>query len=88
MGAFAGSLVGFVTRKREGYVRCANLGIDLVGAWIEGFILDLLKVDFGQVSIAVSLEDMLSAFIGWLLFLAVLRYLQKLHKAGAAGTVI
>jgi uncharacterized membrane protein YeaQ/YmgE (transglycosylase-associated protein family) len=89
VGALAGSLAGAViTRKKQGFGRYANLGIGLAGALIGGSLFDLLKIDLGLASISVSLEDLLSAFVGSLLFLAALWYLQKLHKTRAAGKVI
>ena len=75
VGMLAGSLTGLVvTRKKEGFGRYANLGVGLAGALIGGFLFDLLKIDLGLANISVSLQDLLSAFVGSLLFLAALVY--------------
>ena len=81
VGALAGSLTGIViTRKKEGFGRYANLGVGLVGALLGGLVFDLFNIDLGLGELAISFEDMLSAFIGCLLFLAVLWYLQKKRR--------
>ncbi len=81
VGALAGSLAGIiVTRKKEGFGRYANLGIGLIGALIGGFIFDLLNIDLGLGNISVSFEDLASAFLGSLIFLAGLWYTLKLRK--------
>jgi uncharacterized membrane protein YeaQ/YmgE (transglycosylase-associated protein family) len=88
VGALAGSLAGMaVTRKKEGFGRYANLGVGLVGALIGGFVFDLLKVDLGLANIAVSVEDVLSAFVGSLLFLAVLWYILRLRRRRTASKI-
>jgi len=81
VGALSGSLVGMVvTRKKGGFGRYINLGIGLVGALIGGLIFDLFKIDMGLGSLKVTFEDLLSAFIGSLLFLVVLWYIRKSRK--------
>lgn len=70
VGALAGALVGMVvTRKREGFGHWANLGIGLVGAMIGGFIFDLFNISLGLDTLAVSVEDLLAAFIGAMILL-------------------
>ena len=74
VGALAGSLAGFVvTRKKGGFGRYANLGLGLVGALIGGLIFDVLNIDLGLGQLSVSFEDLLSAFLGSLIFLGALR---------------
>ena len=73
VGMIAGSLAGVaVKRTKEGFGRYMNMGIGLVGALIGGFLFDLLRIDFGLENIAISLQDIVSAFLGSLLFLAAL----------------
>ena len=80
VGALSGSLIGMVvTRKREGFGRYVNLGVGLAGALIGGLIFDLLNIDLGLGSVSVSLEDLLSAFVGSLLFLLGIWYARKLR---------
>ncbi|MHC4693935.1 MAG: GlsB/YeaQ/YmgE family stress response membrane protein [Planctomycetota bacterium] len=82
IGALAGSLTGIiVTRKKQGFGRFANLGIGLAGALIGGFIFDLFNINLGLLgSVAVTLEDLLAALVGSLIFLAGLWYVLKLRK--------
>lgn len=86
VGALAGSLTGVVvTRKKEGFGRYANLGVGLAGALIGGFIFDLLRIDLGLANFSVSFEDVLSAFVGSLLFLAALSYARRQYRAKSAN---
>ena len=81
VGMLAGSLAGAVVKRaKEGFGRYANLGIGLVGALIGGFLFDLFRINFGLENIAISLQDIVSAFIGSLLFLAALYYGRRWYK--------
>jgi uncharacterized membrane protein YeaQ/YmgE (transglycosylase-associated protein family) len=81
VGALAGSLAGLVvTRTKQGFGRYVNLGIGLAGALIGGFLFDLLRIDLGLANISVSLQDVVSAFVGSLLFLVALRYGRGLYR--------
>jgi uncharacterized membrane protein YeaQ/YmgE (transglycosylase-associated protein family) len=81
VGMIAGSLAGAaVKRTKEGFGRYMNMGIGLVGALIGGFLFDLLRIDFGLENIAISLQDIVSAFVGSLLFLAALYYGRRWYK--------
>ena len=78
VGAIAGSLAGLVAkRNKKGYGRFTNLGIGLVGAVVGGFLFRILRIDLGLGSISVSLEDIIAAFVGAILFLVVLRWWNK-----------
>jgi uncharacterized membrane protein YeaQ/YmgE (transglycosylase-associated protein family) len=81
VGMIAGSLAGVaVKRTKEGFGRYMNMGIGLVGALIGGFLFDLLRIDFGLENIAISLQDIVSAFVGSLLFLAAMYYGRRWYK--------
>lgn len=81
VGALAGSLAGFVVkRKKEGYGRFTNIGIGLVGALIGGGIVRLFKIDFGLGNIQVTIEDLIAAVLGSFLFLIVLWLIRKKMK--------
>ena len=87
VGLLAGSLAGLVvTRKKEGFGRYANLGIGLAGALIGGFLFDLLRVDLGLANISVSLQDVVAAFVGSLLFLAVVFYGRRWYRKKTGKT--
>ncbi len=70
VGALAGYFTGMlVKRTKEGFGHLTNLGIGLVGALIGGAIFNLFNIDFGLGDVAISLKDLLAAFIGSLLLL-------------------
>ena len=81
VGMLAGSLTGLaVKRKREGFGRLVNLGIGMAGALIGGFLFDFLKIDLGMANISVSLQDIVAAFLGSLIFLAILFYVRRWYQ--------
>ena len=66
----AGNLVGrLVTFKKEGLGRWTNLGVGMVGALIGGLVLRIFKINLGLGEIKI--EDLVAAFFGSLLFVAV-----------------
>jgi len=79
VGALAGSLAGMlVKRKREGFGRVLNLGIGLVGALIGGFLFKILHINLGLLEkIEISLQEVVAAFLGSLVFLAIIWIVQK-----------
>jgi uncharacterized membrane protein YeaQ/YmgE (transglycosylase-associated protein family) len=78
VGALAGSLAGMVVkRSKEGFGRLANIGIGLVGALFGGLFFKIFNINLGLRNIVVSLEDLVSAFLGSLLFLLVLWLVPK-----------
>ncbi len=82
IGLLAGSLAGLVVKRtKEGFGRYTNLGIGLAGALIGGFLFDLLGIDLGLANISVSLQDVVAAFVGSLLFLAVVFYGRRWYRA-------
>jgi len=82
VGVLAGSLVGgLVTRRREGFGHGINLLCGLVGAVLGGGLFSLLHINLGLGSVAISLEDLIAAFLGALLFL----FLVSLMRGPAKG---
>ncbi len=78
IGAIAGSLAGMIVkRSKQGFGRFTNLGIGLVGAVVGGFLFWLLGIDLGLGNISVSLEDIVAAFAGSIVFLVLLRWVRK-----------
>ena len=78
VGAIAGSLAGLVVKRtKQGFGRFTNLGIGLVGALIGGVLFRLLRIDLGLGVISVSLEDIVAAFVGSIVFLILLRWIRK-----------
>ena len=89
VGALAGSLAGMlVKRTREGFGHVLNLGIGLVGALIGGFLFKILHINLGLLErIEISLQEVVAAFLGSLVFLAVIWVIQKrrARKRAAGG---
>ncbi len=80
-GALAGSFTGMVVKRaKEGFGRFTNLGIGLIGALIGGSIFRAFNIDLGLGDLAITLEDLLSALIGSLIFLGMLWIMQKRSK--------
>lgn len=78
VGALAGSLTGLlVKRSKHGFGAASNLAIGLVGALIGGALFYVFGIDLGLGTIAVSLEDLVAAFVGSLIFLGLLRMWRK-----------
>lgn len=78
VGALAGSLTGMVVRrKKQGFGRVQNLVIGLVGALIGGAIFNLFNINLGLGQIAVSVEDLLAAFLGSLILLGVIWFVRR-----------
>lgn len=78
VGAISGSLVGMlVKRSKHGFGAITNLGIGLVGALIGGSMVQIFNIDLGVGEIAISLQDLIAALLGSLLFLLVIWTVQK-----------
>lgn len=78
VGALAGSLAGMVAkRSKRGFGWMSNLGIGLVGAIVGGLLFRLFRLDLGLGNISVSLEDVVAAFVGSVLFMILLRWIRK-----------
>ena len=78
VGAIAGSLAGLIVKRtKQGFGKATNLGIGLVGAIIGGLLFRLLGIDLGLGAISVSLEDIVAALLGSIVFLILLRFLRK-----------
>jgi uncharacterized membrane protein YeaQ/YmgE (transglycosylase-associated protein family) len=70
-----------VTGTREGLGRWPGLGVGLAGALIGGAIFRLFGIWPGLDSIAISLRDIVAAFIGSLIFLLILWIVKTQSKA-------
>lgn len=72
LGALAGTLAGrLATFSRVGFGRWINLAIGMLGAVVGGFLFSLLNVDLGLDELSITVEDLLSAFLGSLLCIGV-----------------
>jgi len=70
------------TGKRAGLGRWTGLGVGLVGALIGGLIFRLFGIWPGLDSIALSLRDIVAAFIGSLIFLLLL-WIVRTNRSGS-----
>ncbi len=78
IGAIAGSLTGAVFKgKKQGFGTWTNLGIGLVGALIGGIVFRVLGLDLGMGNIAISLEDIIAAILGSIVFILILRFYKS-----------
>lgn len=88
-GMLAGSVTGMlVKRRREGFGRLTNLGLGLVGGLIGGSLFEILNIDVESLQrVSVSLQDLVAAFVGSLLFLLVIWLIQRRQasKTDSAG---
>lgn len=81
VGSLAGSLAGrLVTWSKRGFGRLANLGLGMVGALLGGLLFRLFHIDLGLGNIQVSGEDLVSALVGSLLFLAAVWGVRRLRR--------
>ncbi len=82
VGVLAGSLAGtVVTGKWAGLGRWTGLGVGLVGALIGGLIFSLFGIWPGLDAIAISLRDIIAAFIGSWIFLLLL-WIVRASRSG------
>jgi uncharacterized membrane protein YeaQ/YmgE (transglycosylase-associated protein family) len=78
IGALAGSLASMVvTGSRRGYGPASNILLGLIGAVVGGYIFDKLDVDLGLGSLTISFEEVAAAFVGSLILLLLISFLQK-----------
>lgn len=85
VGLLAGSVAGpLLTGKREGFGRVNNLVIGLLGAILGGGIFQLFGIDLGLGALAVSAEDLVSALLGSVILILVVRFVRK-QKPGQSA---
>jgi uncharacterized membrane protein YeaQ/YmgE (transglycosylase-associated protein family) len=78
VGLLGGSLAGLIVKRdREGFGVMRNLGLGLAGALVGGLLFRLLRLWPGLDQIAISLRDVVSAFIGSMLVLVGLWAWQR-----------
>lgn len=86
VGAMAGTLAGrLVTLSKAGFGQWTNIGIGMLGAVVGGFLFGLLGINFGLGELNISVEDLLSAFIGSLLCIVAWWVFRKTRSAGNQG---
>lgn len=77
VGLLAGTAAGAVlSRRRKGFGTLVNLVVGLVGALIGGLLFNLLGIDIAP-GIVITLNDLVAAFIGAVLFVVILRLVRR-----------
>jgi uncharacterized membrane protein YeaQ/YmgE (transglycosylase-associated protein family) len=70
VGLLGGSLAGFAIRwDRRGFGILKNMAVGLVGALVGGLLFSLFGLFPSLANVAISLRDVVSAFIGSLIVL-------------------
>jgi len=81
VGLLGGSLAGLIiTWERVGFGYLRNLGLGLSGAVIGGFLFRLFGLFPRLDRIAISLRDIVAAFLGSLILLAALWLWQRFKR--------
>jgi uncharacterized membrane protein YeaQ/YmgE (transglycosylase-associated protein family) len=82
VGILGGSLAGLViTWERAGFGHLRNLGLGLSGAVVGGLIFRLFGLFPRLDKIAISLRDIVAAFLGSLILLAALWLWQRFKQS-------
>jgi uncharacterized membrane protein YeaQ/YmgE (transglycosylase-associated protein family) len=82
VGLLGGSLAGLViTWQRKGFGLLRNLAVGLAGALVGGLLFRLLGLLPALDRFAISLRDVVAAFIGSLLVLAGLWFWQRFRTS-------
>jgi uncharacterized membrane protein YeaQ/YmgE (transglycosylase-associated protein family) len=82
VGLLGGSLAGLlVKRERQGFGMMANLGLGLAGAFVGGLLFRGLGILPGLDKVAISLRDVIAAFVGSLLVLLGLWLWRRYYPA-------
>jgi uncharacterized membrane protein YeaQ/YmgE (transglycosylase-associated protein family) len=83
VGLLGGSAAGMVVkRQRKGFGITTNLGLGTLGAIIGGSLFHIFSLFARLDAISISLRDLLSAFLGSLLVLAVYWAWQRYGRRG------
>ena len=73
VGLLGGSLAGLmITWERKGLGFLRNLGVGLLGALVGGLLFRVLGLAPGLDRVAISLRDVVTAFVGSLIVLVAL----------------
>ncbi len=75
VGGIAGWLASLVMKTNREQGLLTDIIVGIIGGFVGGFVLDLLGISAGVTGI--NLGSILVAFVGAVIFLAVLRYIQR-----------
>jgi uncharacterized membrane protein YeaQ/YmgE (transglycosylase-associated protein family) len=83
VGLLGGSAAGMIVkRQRKGFGIAANLALGALGAIIAGLVFRVFSLFERLDAISISLRDLLSAFLGSLLVLAIIWTWQRYSRRG------
>jgi uncharacterized membrane protein YeaQ/YmgE (transglycosylase-associated protein family) len=78
IGALSGTLAGrLVTFSKQGFGFWHHLGLGMLGAVVGGGLFWLLGIDLGLGEIKITIEDLISAFVGSMLCLGTWWLIRK-----------
>jgi uncharacterized membrane protein YeaQ/YmgE (transglycosylase-associated protein family) len=78
MGALAGSLAGMFTKlKPTGLGQLGRLFLGLAGAFLGGMVIHATRIDFGWGFVMIRYEELLFAFLGAIVLLALGRVFRS-----------
>lgn len=78
VGALAGTLAGRVmTFSKRGLGFWTNMAVGMIGALVGGFLFWLFHIDLHLAKIAITFEDLISAFVGSVLCIIVWRLIRR-----------
>lgn len=81
VGLLGGTLAGFITSgRRQGPRFLRNLGIGLTGALVGGFVFGMAGLFPELDRVAISLRDVVAAFLGSLVVLFALWLWQRYRR--------
>jgi uncharacterized membrane protein YeaQ/YmgE (transglycosylase-associated protein family) len=76
VGAIAGWLASIVMKTNKDQGLIADIIVGIIGAFIGGWVLDLLNITGGSTISGINLTSLFTAFLGAVIFLAVLQALR------------
>ncbi len=78
VGTFAGTLAGrLLTFSKKGFGFWSNIGVGMVGAVVGGLLFWMFRINLGLGEMKISLEDVVSAFVGSLLCVLIWKLIRK-----------
>ena len=82
VGLLGGSLAGLlITWERKGFGLVRNLAMGLVGALVGGLLFRWVGLFPSLDKVAISLRDVVAAFVGSLIVLAAIGLWQRFQKS-------
>jgi uncharacterized membrane protein YeaQ/YmgE (transglycosylase-associated protein family) len=83
VGLLGGSLAGLmITWERKGFGIARNLGVGLTGALVGGLLFRVLGLFPALDRVAISLRDVVAAFVGSLLVLTAFWFWRRSKGSG------